>query len=83
MVETVTARERANLYPVRLYKRHVLYIDYLSQSSGDTRGEVVRKIIDQHKARAEANGIGNELHAVSDDGKFEIVVRRRSCPQKP
>ncbi len=71
------AEGKANLYPVRLYKEEVVYIEYLSQVSGDTRGEVLRNIIRQHKKDAEANGKVKNIHAVSDDGLFEFTVVRR------
>lgn len=71
-------KERANVYPVRLYKEEVHYINVISELTKKTRGEVLREIIRQHAADAKTNDIKEKkIRAVSDDGLYEITIIRK------
>lgn len=73
----MSSKERAFVFPVRLYNEELIYVTYLSRLTHKPKGTVVREIIRQHKVAAEEGINEKEIKSTSTDGRYEIIVRRK------
>ncbi len=73
-------KEAAITFPLRLYNEELIYVTYLSRVNKKPKSTIVREIIRQHKRYGELDILKQkEMRASTDDGKYEIIVRRKTA----